>query len=250
MKGSRYELITIALKSQDLCNTELNGPDWRTKERAWHRAIWTESAEAMGYINWEWWKNVSNGSFRSTLDMRHFYMELADILAFGLSLTLNDCDTEEVELDELVMGIAAKWTMVDMADVAPTHDELLSTLENIPRTALEWGSFDCQSLFSVAAATSLTVEGLFCYYIGKDVLNKFRKSQGYQEGKYIKNWGTVQNPREDNEFLIEVIERFRGMYKDSPGRLVDQITGGNFQAHVKSSLAIDYGSVLDRTVAH
>lgn len=250
MKGSRYDLITLALRSQDVCNAELNGPDWRTKGRAWHRAIWTESAEAMGYINWEWWKNVSEGPFRSTMDMRHFYMELADILAFGLSLSLDDCDTDEADLDELVLRMAKQWERAETTHGELTHSELLSMFENIPRQALEWGCFDAASLFSVAAATGLTVEGLFCYYLGKDVLNKFRKANGYQEGRYIKNWGTTQNPREDNEHLIEVIERFRWMYKDDPSRLLDQIVGGSFQTHVKSALAIEYGNVVDRTVAH
>ena len=44
---------------------------------------------------------------------------------------------------------------------------------------------------------------LFRQYVGKNVLNFFRQDHGYKEGSYRKSWGG----REDNEHLVEVLEK-------------------------------------------
>jgi len=44
---------------------------------------------------------------------------------------------------------------------------------------------------------------LFKSYVGKNVLNVFRQDHGYKQGSYLKVW----QGREDNEHLVEVLER-------------------------------------------
>ncbi len=51
------------------------------------------------------------------------------------------------------------------------------------------------------AAAGLDFEGLYCGYVGKNVLNFFRQDHGYKDGSYIKNW----SGREDNEHLVELV---------------------------------------------
>ena len=49
----------------------------------------------------------------------------------------------------------------------------------------------------------MTFESLYISYVGKNVLNFFRQDHGYQDGTYKKIWGD----KEDNEVLVEIIER-------------------------------------------
>ena len=49
----------------------------------------------------------------------------------------------------------------------------------------------------------MTFESLYVSYVGKNVLNFFRQDHGYQNGTYRKTWGG----KEDNEILVEIIER-------------------------------------------
>lgn len=70
---------------------------------------------------------------------------------------------------------------------------------------------------------NLDIEGLYKYYIGKNVLNKFRQDHGYKEGTYVKVWGES----EDNEYLMSIL-------------LIDYLLDNNYEEWIYAKLKVDY----------
>lgn len=246
VKIPKYDLMMMALRAQDECNTLISGPDWRKLQRPWHRPIWVEAGEALGYINWEWWVNVSHGMFRSDHHRQQFYLELADILAFGLSLSLDDSTLDEV--DEVCLNLAKVWESSEgrVSDLEISAESLTQAMEHVVESALGWCAFDAGKLFEAAAISGLGVEGLLAYYLAKDTLNKFRQENGYKEGKYLKNWGTKEHPEQDNVELASIVERFRDIGKGDPAAQAQRILSGNFTTYVRSALSLKYSEVKER----
>src|SRR6185503_12709799 len=48
------------------------------------------------------------------------------------------------------------------------------------------------------------MQEVYQLYIGKNVLNEFRRINGYKEGTYIKDWSVVGCP-EDNDYLLNIL---------------------------------------------
>lgn len=168
------------LELQDKMNTRVH-ENWKAQNFAWYRAIWTECAETMDHYGWKWWK-------KQTPDRDQVWMELVDIWHFGLSILL----LEGAILSELLGEL-------EEPEVEP--ERFRELLEEFTAATLTSKSFDLRAFRKLMAAVDMSMDDLYCQYIGKNVLNFFRQDHGYKEGTYHKLW----HGKEDNEHLVEVL---------------------------------------------
>lgn len=222
-------------KNQDEVNEHIT-KGWKHVEREWFRAIWTECGEAMGYLTWPWWKNISDRKFATEQERLDFYVELCDILHFGVSemLARNPSITS-------TPSVAAK--LAEHASFVldrPGHT-LVEEVEKVATEALVHYRFDTVSFFRACQLSGLGVVGVLAYYVGKNVLNHFRQENGYKERKYRKNWGTAAKPEEDNVHLAAIVENIRAIYSED--RILDKVISGDFAATVKHNLYMTYNNL-------
>ncbi|MFI2809856.1 MULTISPECIES: dUTP diphosphatase [Microbulbifer] len=174
--------LQAMLALQDEINTLVNN-NWREQNFAWYRAIWIESAELLDHYGWKWWK-------KQQPDMDQVKLELVDIWHFGLSLELQQGAPEKVATD-----MAA-----ELAATRPGQGDFREHLEAFTLNTLASRQFDLVGFAQLLADTGMTFDELYRRYVGKNVLNRFRQDNGYQDGSYVKNW----DGREDNEHLAEL----------------------------------------------
>lgn len=167
------------------------GDEWtRTTNHNYGRAISVEAHEAMDHVGFKWWKDKET-------DWDQLKMELIDIVHFELCNVIQRSGFIEPEGD----SIDYLWREWDKIKHVETNKEyLLSKLDKVARLALGGGSV-MTLLFPLFKACNLTGDDVFKLYIGKNVLNRFRKDNGYKDGSYIKTW----DGREDNEVLTEIL---------------------------------------------
>lgn len=161
-------------------------PQWETQGYDYYRAIWVECAELLDHYGWKWWKH-------QTPDIGQSRLELVDIWHFGLSELIRD----QVPLAEILAGFAPLAEGAGGADAA----EFRAAVEALAGKTLVTKSFPQREFVAALATLPMSYQELFELYIGKNVLNRFRQSNGYKDGTYRKEW----NGREDNEHLIEVL---------------------------------------------
>ncbi|MNX26749.1 hypothetical protein D3C86_568240 [compost metagenome] len=80
-------------------------------------------------------------------------------------------------------------------------------LEAIAGEAAFTCSFAFEHFFRTAFCAGLTPEAIVSLYNGKNALNRFRQSNGYKTGEYIKEWRrSDEDPKgmEDNDILYLV----------------------------------------------
>ena len=181
----RVAMLNTMAAMQDAHNTSVH-PQWRTTGFAYYRAVWVECAELLDHFGWKWWK-------RQQPDLEQVKLELVDIWHFGMS--------------DLMRGNALTEELIDILDVSPVADaqaeRLRLAVEDLAQETLASRAFAVERFASVMALLPLPFDELFRLYVGKNVLNQFRQNHGYQTGAYIKVWAG----REDNEHLIELLER-------------------------------------------
>ncbi len=177
------EQINAMLELQDQINTRVH-PQWRQQGFAWYRAIWTECAELMEHYGWKWWK-------KQQPDADQVALELVDIWHFGLSIMLVEGRSADAVAAGLESGLAA----------VPDQD-FREVLESFTLEVLRSRGFDLHHFAGLMSLTGLSFDDLYRRYVGKNMLNRFRQEQGYQQGSYIKVW----NGLEDNQVLMEVLQ--------------------------------------------
>jgi len=160
---------------------------WIDQDFAWYRAVWIECGELMDHVGYKWWK-------KQEPDMNQVRLEVVDIWHFGMSALFKT----ESSLDALADTISAHMTNEVMA-----HTDIHDATEALAHHALESKSFSVPLFAALMKACDLSPEALYRHYVGKNVLNFFRQDNGYKDGTYIKLW----NGREDNEHLVEVLEK-------------------------------------------
>ena len=178
------QIITM-LELQDEMNEKVH-PEWRKQNFAWYRAIWIESAELMDHYGWKWWKKQSPDKHQITL-------ELVDIWHFGLSLSLIEHNSISQSAHRLKQDL----------DSSLSSGEFRKDIEDFAAHTLKTKRFDARRFGRLMNDIEMTFESLYVSYVGKNVLNFFRQDHGYQNGTYRKTWGA----KEDNEILVEIIER-------------------------------------------
>ena len=175
--------IQIMLELQDAINVRVSD-DWRLKDFAWYRAIWTECAELMDHYGWKWWK-------QQTPDIEQVRLELIDIWHFGLSILLQNN-----------FPVPSLLTQLEKAFTSPGRsNDFHEILESFTAYTLTEKDFSIPLYVALLQSVDMSFDELYCGYIGKNVLNFFRQDHGYQEGSYVKLW----NGREDNEHLVELM---------------------------------------------
>ena len=183
--------VVVMLDMQDRMNSKVH-PQWRAQEFDWYRAIWVECAELLDHYGWKWWK-------KQTPDIDQVQLELVDIWHFGLSqLLLGDTD----DGSDLAESIAGEISSGLSGAGASTQRDFRADLEVFALHTLSSHDFSVAKFAVLLAGVGLSFDELYERYIGKNVLNFFRQDHGYQDGTYHKVWGG----REDNEYLVELVE--------------------------------------------
>ncbi len=205
-------LLLEMFELQQKLNDETNGKGWEkgyTNQNRiinWRRCIYMESTELIDSFNWKHWKDINIDP-----DWDNIIIELVDIWHFVMSLGLEEYKNRNLgDIHTLVDYVIDTKYFDDFCghSVTPENSDALSivnTIEHLTKHALENKSFATllDDFLVVALQCGLNVETLYKFYIGKNILNKFRQDNGYKEGTYKKLW----NGREDNVVMTELLEK-------------------------------------------
>lgn len=194
---TKTQFINICVM-QNALNAKVDA-DWKAQKRDWSTAVVVESAEAINHLGWEWWK-------LPTPNLAQAKLEIIDILHFTISGLIETVSDDPLELDSLYEQLDAALSGMEPAQVLELRT--WSTIEVLKEIAMNSvvDNYGFAVYLSVHAAETLGMSPNEVYdmYVGKNVLNQFRKANGYKEGTYIKMWFG----KEDNEYLTEVMNSY------------------------------------------
>ena len=185
--------LSLMLEMQDRMNRKVH-PDWFKQHFAWHRAVWIECGELIEHYGYKWWKHQEP-------DMDQVRLEVVDIWHFGMSMWF-DGERSIVQLAGEKSDELGQQNLPEMP--------LLEAVEDLARHVLASHEFCVRRFWRVMTAAGMNPDDLYRAYVGKNVLNFFRQDNGYKLGHYQKHW----QGREDNEHLVELLER---LDSDDPG---------------------------------
>lgn len=206
--GSLARLREMA-KLQDVHNAQVH-PRWRAAGLPYRRAVWMESAELMDHLGWKWWRKHS-------ADKAQLVLEIVDIWHFGLSMLLLE-NRVNAELSACIQRHLA--TSKKPAD---PH----AAIERFVQQTLSQTTFAVAGFLDLCLLADLSFEDIYRYYVGKNVLNRFRQDNGYQTGAYQKIW----YGKEDNGHLAELMA-------------MSNVEDGNYQAWLYGALTQRYEAVV------
>jgi dimeric dUTPase (all-alpha-NTP-PPase superfamily) len=188
------EQFLIIASMQNALQEKTVGPDWKEKTLDVGSAIYVEAAEAMNHYGWEWWKKQSP-------DLAQASIELVDILHFAFTGLIQNTPAEfafemlQNSIDTIPADLAQALNEHTFTD----HCKAIGILGS-------QGYYGQVIYHTTLAAKVLGFDSdyLFNRYLGKNVLNSFRKANGYKEGIYVKMWNGV----EDNVYLEGILKSF------------------------------------------
>jgi dimeric dUTPase (all-alpha-NTP-PPase superfamily) len=228
MSDNRFkEHLTLMLDLQDSLNSKID-IEWRMKNFPYSRAAVAELSEAMDHYGWAWWK-VQHP------DIPQFEMEIVDVWHFILAgIHQHYFNNSSLQIMPFNMFVADLFSGIEKrtveSDILTAVERLMSKLLTYhladPRPAVSQLRSVLQSFYDLLELSSLSTDELFERYIGKNLLNEFRRAHGYKEGTYIKNW----NGREDNEYLHDLLVSN------------NQITVSNYN-EIKSEILVELESI-------
>lgn len=245
-KKNALAVLTRIVKMQDDLNIKTRGEDWATQNLAWGRALWTEAAEAMGYLQWEWWKNVREpGPIEARKGSIQFRLELIDILHFGISIMLVAEKAKAAEGKPGLYGAQqiaeALLKRIETQSQEPmigyNKESLCKQVEELAGEGLH-NYFGVTAFVRAAFLAGMDHSQIAAYYLGKNVLNAFRQENGYKAGTYIKNW----NGQEDNVALGLILEEYFGRFQNAD-HVMKSLQSGEFDAYVRKELHDTYVKV-------
>jgi dimeric dUTPase (all-alpha-NTP-PPase superfamily) len=204
--SERLAMLQTMASMQDEHNTLVH-PQWRQQGYEYYRAMWVECAEMLDHFGWKWWK-------KQDPDLDQVKLELVDIWHFALSEMLR----QDTVTPEIADALAAVEPMQEATPEAQAESFRLA-IEALAASCLQTRSFELPSFLDAMEALPMDLAELYALYIGKNVLNRFRQSNGYKTGDYRKLW----NGREDNEHLIEVLEDLTVPAQELPDELYAQL---------------------------
>jgi hypothetical protein len=187
----KKEQFLIIADMQDKMQQLAIGANWKEQPTDYGMAILAEAAEACDHYGWKWWAKQPPAIEQAA-------MECVDILHFAMSGGLRQMSatdlydvisTAEAGMYPEHLAEMHLWTFIDfMKEAAITA--------NVNR-------FDFTIYLTVRAAALADMDSdkMFNTYVGKNILNQFRKANGYKDGTYIKQW----HGREDNVHLTEIM---------------------------------------------
>ncbi len=196
---------------QQTLNDGTNGKDWEKGYNKhgriinWKRCIYMEAAELIDSFNWKHWKDINVDP-----DWDNIIIELVDIWHFVMSLGLEEYKNKNLgSFDDIVnYVIDTKYFDEFCGDaVKPDDDDALiivSTIEHLIKNALGSDGFESilDDFMVISLQCGLDIRTLYKFYLGKNILNKFRQDNGYKEGTYKKTWKGI----EDNVVMTGLLE--------------------------------------------
>lgn len=207
IKFTAAQLIDM-LRLQNTLNTITNGPLWREKKFAWHRAAWHEAGELIEHIGWKWWK-------KQEPDLAQAQLEVVDIWHFAMSYALEQTFFTHQSDDVLIVADAIRNDMA-LAENSLTFGFEAQTkmvgeieaLHNLIEILVEQAAGDKQVspavTLELGERLGLTADTMYKLYLGKNLINIFRQEYGYKEGLYQKVWRGL----EDNQVLVELMKAY------------------------------------------
>lgn len=193
------EQASTMIRLQSSMNAKVDS-NWVAAKYPYLRAVVIEGAEAIEHHGWKWWK-------KQEMDLPQLQMELIDIWHFVLSdILLQNYGNEAKALNQLLAMLDASRQQsaieFDSRQYIPKSLDLLAKLELLIALSavrrIELAIFE-----AIMADCKMDWTALYCQYVGKNVLNFFRQDHGYKQGNYQKVW----NGREDNEYLVEIMQK-------------------------------------------
>lgn len=208
---NRKKMLTEMFLLQQKLNDETNGVGWEKGYNKhdriinWRRCIYMECAELIDSFNWKHWKDINIAP-----DWDNITIELVDIWHFIMSLGLEEYQNKNLgDINDLIdYVVETKYFDEFCTDpITPSDDDALSiinSIEHMMKDTLTQKDFYkiTDDFFSSAIECGLSMEGLYKYYLGKNILNGFRQNHGYKEGTYKKIW----NGKEDNDVMMSLLE--------------------------------------------
>ena len=215
--------LDAMLELQDGMNAKVN-PDWVAANNDWYRAIQIEGVEAIEHHGWKWWK-------KQDLDMAQLRMELVDIWHFIMSTAIQK---KNGNITLAKQDMLAEFNLHQKSVLFDNQYYLLAQMKLLDKLNLLVGLASAKrinlALFnSLLSDCGMNWTDLFKQYVGKNVLNIFRQDHGYKTGAYINIW----NGREDNEHLVEVLEKI-------------DLNSGNVRNVLYHSLKTRYAEILEK----
>lgn len=215
------KLLEEMFKLQQKLNDETNGLGWeagytnKNKPIFWQKCIYMECAELMDSFGWKHWKEINK-----TANWDNVTIEIVDIWHFLMSLIIEFYSNNNLDKTHISHDIASMKSFKEFSKEAylPTSFNELEIMYDIEGIIHICSGFDIKisilikKYFSLALKCGVNIDTLYKYYIGKNVLNKFRQDNGYKEGYYKKIW----NGKEDNEVLTKILCKnlsFEEIYK-------------------------------------
>ena len=182
--GDAISMLMTMASLQDEHNVQVHA-EWKEQGHDYYRAIWVECAEMLDHFGWKWWK-------KQEPDINQVKLELVDIWHFALSELIRSGQLNESLGEELAK----------VESVKATPETFRKAIESLATSSLQSRSFQMSDFTNAMRTLPMDLKELFSLYVGKNVLNRFRQDNGYKEGSYRKLWAG----REDNEYLIEILE--------------------------------------------
>ncbi|MCH9813288.1 MAG: dUTP diphosphatase [Epsilonproteobacteria bacterium] len=203
-----HEMFTL----QQKLNDETNGLEWEKGYNKhgriinWKRCIYMEAAELIDSFNWKHWKDINIDP-----DWDNVIIELVDIWHFVMSLGLEEYKCNKIgDIDILVEHVYDSRYFDEFCNDVEVPDNsdamtIINTIEHILIDTLQNQEFYkiLDDFMIISLQCGLNFDVLYKFYVGKNILNKFRQDNGYKEGTYQKVWNGV----EDNVVMTEMLEK-------------------------------------------
>ena len=204
-------MLTEMFLLQQKLNDDTNGIGWEKGYNKhnriinWRRCIYMECAELIDSFNWKHWKDINIAP-----DWDNITIELVDIWHFIMSLGLEEYQNKNLgDINDLIdYVVETKYFDEFCTDQNSPSDgdslSIINSIEHMMKDTLTQKDFYriTDDFFSSAIECGLSMESLYKYYLGKNVLNGFRQNNGYKEGTYKKIW----NGKEDNDVMMSLLE--------------------------------------------
>lgn len=237
MGEMNYVLDVAKLEEMLAMQAELNDkldPGWRGLSRNYARAICAELAEAVfNHTGWEWWKKTEMNT--SQIDL-----ELVDVWHFALSDMLAFPDKYAVQLGRVC---SPNWQphmqRISQINGGFTLDDKLG---NCLTRTLKEAALPLDVFALILEQRGMSWDDLYYKYIGKNVLNTFRKKNGYKEGTYVKIWD--DEGHEDNEYLTIFMNSWKDLSEQADG-LPPNWHGTTYPNFLWENLENVYAAVID-----
>jgi len=248
-QNGTFKKIREMVRLQEALNTSTNGTEWKNgytdkgKVISWSRCIYMEGAEAIdSFKGWKHWKDIDAG-----VDYKNLKIEAIDIWHFAISKLLSEFSGEEITT--LIMFPLFKETPLPVSQEIMKskdwQDKTISLIESlmllslidissertVKRTIDNRGMQSSTEqvlrneklihiLFLLFNHLGMDIDEVFSLYMGKNVLNSFRRNHNYmgdEDGnRYIKVWGKyLSSPYLPNDEDNVVMERVIGNISSS-----------------------------------